>query len=1323
MEYNDLFNLEPTVSFDTIINLSSQVLPPDKRRAPWLGLAHGVKLLENKDELAQYICAYGKMHKEKIYSALDSIQDITIFTEKDLTIIDWGCGQALATICFLDYMNKLGIRPSVNRIILIEPSECAIERAKLHLAKYIDSPRIVAITKYLNDVTVDDIKVSEGTTLHFFSNILDIPTVNINHLYNIINDGITSQQLFFCVGPQNLGAAKIGAFARLFDISEEDIINRQVGALSGRGTINMLVFILKGEEKKIVKVEFSRALNDGSPNPRILQNIVDNIVPSETFEKQVIQFYEAVIKYERKKSSDIGTPYSYPMDIDDSQGGVVFKIDIQSDPNFECEYKQNFNKAITRWPKNLYIGLPVSINNVQIKLLNFIYPQEDLRDFDYKIQSLTIPLYEFSLNRDELERLGISSAISDDIEAFIKEPNCTIDKLEQILKDAIANNLILDGNLILALSNEDVSLSQIQSELGKLQNLDQSPLLQSFLNGFIDENVVDDIDPETLLQVREMDESQRVAIATALNNKFSVITGPPGTGKTQMILNLVVNAITRGKRVLIASKNNKAIDNIKERYDSVEPERYMLRFGSRSTMLNSLLPYLNELRTRIPNLHFNETRYNQLFSDYKEACDKIHEAYGRLSSYVFLKDRLSVLERRKQDLLLQREKQEDEYNAQQNELTSNYSDIVPYTSDTGIEWSSYKNVYKKELNSLQTKVSGLRKLFFLLFQKNNYSERILNSVLSLPDAMSSFLEERTGVKCVADVKNADQLISLCSFAIEKIERIIYYRKQSQRYREQHYRVMTEIHNNENNILNEISDCRQKVMSIESQYNQITATIQQNKEHISQLGLDLLKNCVSKFLSSSNSTNAIARYTNYLPNSVPWQPNAFQTYVEHAQDFLNVCRLNAVTSLSAKNAFPLEKEIFDMVIIDEASQCDIASALPLIQRTKQLVVIGDPLQLRHIAIIKPDDELLIKNKLSIGQNPLVHYSEKSLWDYCNDLITSAKDNNRSVVLDSHYRCHPHVIGFSNEFFYRRLGINLKIKFIDKHPELKTKGVFWVDVKGTQTSSIINRNDSEVKKCIEIAEKLANLYTDINIGIISPFKHQAQEINSKLPQAYRSRIVADTVHKFQGDERDIIIYSLVVTDNSPDSKIRWIDSSVPNLVNVAVTRARSALIVVGNKDYIRKHSNPSLPLGYLVEYTTRQNLDDNIINGKTYIVDTNTLIAFPDAIERIGQSHLIVIPSQVVDKLEIIKTTSTAQEKQKAEQALRNIHRANIQGNVRIENADFHFLPKEFDRNNSENHIICVALRYRNQNPMLITTANSLIIKARSLMLETAPLSSI
>ena len=85
--------------------------------------------------------------------------------------------------------------------------------------------------------------------------------------------------------------------------------------------------------------------------------------------------------------------------------------------------------------------------------------------------------------------------------------------------------------------------------------------------------------------------------------------------------------------------------------------------------------------------------------------------------------------------------------------------------------------------------------------------------------------------------------------------------------------------------------------------------------------------------------------------------------------------------------------------------------------------------------------------------------------------------------------------------------------------------------------------------------------------------------------RSKIIADTVHKFQGDEKDVMIYSLVVTSNSPSSKIHWIDNSVPNLVNVAVTRARNTLYIVGNKEYIRSKSPATKPLGKLVQYVDR------------------------------------------------------------------------------------------------------------------------------------------
>ena len=76
---------------------------------------------------------------------------------------------------------------------------------------------------------------------------------------------------------------------------------------------------------------------------------------------------------------------------------------------------------------------------------------------------------------------------------------------------------------------------------------------------------------------------------------------------------------------------------------------------------------------------------------------------------------------------------------------------------------------------------------------------------------------------------------------------------------------------------------------------------------------------------------------------------------------------------------------------------------------------------------------------------------------------------------------------------------------------------------------------------------------------------------------------------------MIYSLVVTNNSPDSKIRWIDYKVPNLVNVAVTRAKHLLVIVGNKTYIRNHSRTNLPLGHLVAYVDRINAQGNTGHG--------------------------------------------------------------------------------------------------------------------------------
>ena len=272
----------------------------------------------------------------------------------------------------------------------------------------------------------------------------------------------------------------------------------------------------------------------------------------------------------------------------------------------------------------------------------------------------------------------------------------------------------------------------------------------------------------------------------------------------------------------------------------------------------------------------------------------------------------------------------------------------------------------------------------------------------------------------------------------------------------------------------------------------------------------------------------------------------------------------------KSAFPRKEELFDLLVIDEASQCDVASALPLIIRAKQVVVIGDPMQLRHISRVEPEEELAIKRHLNLSGAVHLRYADASLWDYTRNWLPWC-ENASPCVLENHYRCHPNIIGYSNEMFYNTLKFGgLNVCTANRPNDGTPQGIIWKDIRGTQVNGSTNVNMAEVNEVIRAAVAYANGNPRLTIGIVTPFNAQAERINKRIPTQLRGRIVADTVHKFQGDEKDVMIYSLVVTDNSPDGKIKWIDYKVPNLVNVAVTRAKQLLVIVGNKTYIRNHS---------------------------------------------------------------------------------------------------------------------------------------------------------
>lgn len=208
-------------TFQVIRNLSHQsidYLLKDQENELWKSLDHGVNLLNSHEQLCEYLWAFGNMHEAKIHKAIRQIPDNVLKGEFD--IIDWGCGQGMASMAFLDYVR--GFDLNIGRITLIEPSSYALDRACLHLKAYLkgnDTATIVLHEKFLDQVEYDDIKQeTKRPVIHFFSNILDIPNIDLKKLSGLINSSVEHDNYIVCVGPLNHGNKRIDAFYQYFNV-------------------------------------------------------------------------------------------------------------------------------------------------------------------------------------------------------------------------------------------------------------------------------------------------------------------------------------------------------------------------------------------------------------------------------------------------------------------------------------------------------------------------------------------------------------------------------------------------------------------------------------------------------------------------------------------------------------------------------------------------------------------------------------------------------------------------------------------------------------------------------------------------------------------------------------------------------------------------------------------------------------------------------------------------------------------------------------------------------------------------------------------------
>ncbi|MFI1483950.1 AAA domain-containing protein [Streptomyces sp. NPDC020747] len=273
---------------------------------------------------------------------------------------------------------------------------------------------------------------------------------------------------------------------------------------------------------------------------------------------------------------------------------------------------------------------------------------------------------------------------------------------------------------------------------------------------------------------------------------------------------------------------------------------------------------------------------------------------------------------------------------------------------------------------------------------------------------------------------------------------------------------------------------------------------------------------------------------------------------------------------------LVPKLFDLVVIDEASQCSIPSVLPLLFRARRALIIGDPMQLGHIPGVSPQQErqARVRNGLSAAQ--LEHH--RLAYHVHSSYHAAEQHGDSTLLLDEHYRCHPHIADVVNGHCYggrlrvltdvrRQVPAHDPVGAADPAPVLG-----WVDVPSGESARGGDgqswRNSEEAVAVRRVVDGLlAGLPPDATVGVVTPFRAQKETLARMWRDDDRVRV--GTVHTFQGGQRDVMVLSPVAAHNTPPRTTHWVASQV-NLWNVAVTRAKSQLITVGSHAFWQDQS---------------------------------------------------------------------------------------------------------------------------------------------------------
>ncbi|MCM1123601.1 MAG: AAA domain-containing protein [Eubacterium sp.] len=282
-----------------------------------------------------------------------------------------------------------------------------------------------------------------------------------------------------------------------------------------------------------------------------------------------------------------------------------------------------------------------------------------------------------------------------------------------------------------------------------------------------------------------------------------------------------------------------------------------------------------------------------------------------------------------------------------------------------------------------------------------------------------------------------------------------------------------------------------------------------------------------------------------------QFDAFVKYLGEKDNIIKLQKIFPIIITTCISAHRLGEPapMFDMVIMDEASQCNIAVSLVPIVRGESLMLVGDPQQLNPVILLDEITNEKLKKRYTVSDE--YDYRKNSI--YKTYLACDAVSD--ETLLHNHYRCHKDIIGFNNRKYY-----NSRLKVLSESRE--EQPLVYMDMQ----NAFSDYKNTAPAEAYEIARYAAH-NRDKNIGVITPFVNQRKLIEEELERAKVTNVTCGTVHAFQGDEKDIILFSTAITDQTQAGTYEWLKNN-KELINVATSRAKDQLIVLSSKKNLER-----------------------------------------------------------------------------------------------------------------------------------------------------------